>query len=119
MARPAPPPIAAPLIAVTTGFEHLREGEMQLHRQLGALLGRLRILQALELGQVGAGAEPLPRAGQHDAADRLVGDRRRAALSSRASRELRIERVALLRAIHREDADRAAVFDEQNRDDHS
>jgi hypothetical protein len=88
---------------------------MELHRELGALLGGTRILQALELGQVGTGAEPLPGARQHDAADALSSISFFQVLQEGLS-ELRIERVALLRAIHRENPDRIPVLNDQDRD---
>ena len=79
-ASPAPPPIAAPLMAVTTGFVMREKMPMQLHGQLGALLDQVLLVgrQVLELGQIGAGAEGRAGAGQHEAAHAVVALRPRA-----------------------------------------
>ena len=112
MASPAPPPMAWPLIALTIGLRHAGESQVELHRQLGAILRRQAGAELLELGEVRACAEPLPRAGQHDGADRIVGVGGPQRIEQ-SLRQLGVERVALLRAVHGEDADRAAVFDQQ------
>lgn len=64
------------------------------------------------VAHVGARAEPLPRARQHDGADRLVGggggERRPQRLEQRE-----VERVAALGAIHGDRADAVGVGDER------
>jgi len=92
---------------------HLRERKVQLHGEGRALLGRLRIGELLELAEIGAGAECGSRARQHHAAHRLVGVRPAQRLEQRA-RQGGVERVALLRAVQRQHANRALVFDEQD-----
>src|SRR3954463_9204643 len=86
---------------------------MELHRELCALLGRLRVLQTLELGQVGARAEPLPCARQHYAADAFILVRAMTGLEQRMV-QLRVERIALLRTVHRQNADGVPVFHKQH-----
>src|SRR2546423_15592082 len=85
---------------------------MQLHRQIGARLRRFRVAQSLELREIGAGTEAGSRAGQDDATHAVfaVGGAQR--LEQRA-RQRRIERVALLRPVERQDADRAFVLCQQ------
>src|SRR5260221_755312 len=81
---------------------------MQLHRQLGAPLGRLRILQALELGQIGTGAKALPRAGKNHGAHGFI----RIGFMQRGQQRLRqrgVERIALLRPVQREDSNCASI----------
>src|SRR5258708_32331051 len=91
---------------------------MKSHGELGASFRGRRILQPFELGKVGAGAEALPRSGQHDAAHRFV----RAGCLERIEQrlgELGVERIALLRTIHRQESYGAAVFDKQGHNEAS
>ena len=84
---------------------------MELHGQLGTRFGRFRILQSLELGEIGAGAESGTGAREDDA----VHPRLRVRLAQRLeqiARQRGVEGVPLLRPIEREDADISLVFNE-------
>ena len=76
------------------------ENEVQLHGELRTLVCGAWILQPFEFGQIRARAKPLPGTRQNHATDRIV-------LAGGAERfkqfpsQLRVERVALLRAVHR------------------
>jgi hypothetical protein len=91
--------------------DDLREGEVQMHRQLGARLGGLRVGEPFELGEVRAGAESRCGAGEDDGAHAFVLVGGAQCLEQRLG-ERRIERVALFRTVERQDAHRALVFHE-------
>src|SRR5512145_2172862 len=85
---------------------------MQLHGELGAVLGGEAGAELLEFAQVCASAEPLARAGKDKRADRFVGVRCAQCIEQALGQRL-VERIALLRPVHGEDADGAAVLDQE------
>ena len=87
---------------------------MQVHGQLGAAFDEMRLVgrEILELGQIGAGAEGHSRAGEHDAAH-VVGRFGGMQGVEQRLRELVVEGVALVGAVHGEDAHALTIFDQQ------
>ena len=92
-------------------FAHMREDQVRLHREFGAMpdAGRLVRRQVLELTDVRAGAEGAPRARQHDDRHRFVTiglfQPREQGFCQR-----RIERIEFFGSVQCEDPDAAAVF---------
>jgi len=96
------------------GLGHARESQVQPGGQVGARVDGLGILghQRAELRRVGTRTERLARPRQHDGMDLGIALGLPQRIHQRL-RQRRIQRVVLLRPVHRQDADGPLVLNQE------